>query len=461
MPSLMQDVILGGLTDAEGQPIMGPDGKAVASTSPDFTSIHPAPDGSLWAVAQFESPQPAAVYLIGLDQDKASSEIGSGRAASGKLTPKSLSPVSFSKWGGVWNLCAGSVSPWNTHLGGEEYEPDARAILEATSIDGDEDTSLKNLDEDAAANLVEFLRFYGEGYNASTPMDTVRELFNPYRYGYMIEVVPPRAASGAPEARKLYTLGRNSKELVAVMPDNKTAYITDDGTNVAFFKFVADKAGDVSAGTLYGAKATQTDDVDGGAFDLTWIELGHLTQDEVAALIQKTTFSDIFEVAEPENGTCPDGFKSINAYVRLHECLKLKAGMEKAAAALETRRYLALLGGTTEFSKWEGLTFSPTRNEIYTSISEVRYGMEDSKKKGEAEPKYDQGGPNDVRLEWNRCGCVYKLALDESYSATRMEALLCGTPNPDTSDEKNTCATDNIANPDNLSVVDDHALLFI
>lgn len=42
-----------------------------------------------------------------------------------------------------------------------------------------------------------------------------------------------------------------------------------------------------------------------------------------------------------------------------------------------------------------------------------------------------------------------------------MEALLCGTPNPDTSDEKNTCATDNIANPDNLSVVDDHALLFI
>lgn len=26
-------------------------------------------------------------------------------------------------------------------------------------------------------------------------------------------------------------------------------------------------------------------------------------------------------------------------------------------------------------ARWEGLTFSPTRNEIYTSISEVRYGM--------------------------------------------------------------------------------------
>lgn len=29
----------------------------------------------------------------------------------------------------------------------------------------------------------------------------------------------------------------------------------------------------------------------------------------------------------------------------------LQEGMEKAAAALESRRYLAMLGGTTEFSK--------------------------------------------------------------------------------------------------------------
>jgi secreted PhoX family phosphatase len=135
--------------------------------------------------------------------------------------------------------------------------------------------------------------------------------------------------------------------------------------------------------------------------------------------------------------------------------------MEKAAAALETRRYLGLLGGTTEFSKWEGLTFSPSRKEIYTSMSEVRYGMEDSKKKGKADPQYDVGGPNDVRLDWNPCGCVYKIAVDDNYSATRMEALVCGMPNPDTNDTKNTCVTDMIANPDNLSIMDDHNLLYI
>ena len=36
------------------------------------------------------------------------------------------------------------------------------------------------------------------------------------------------------------------------------------------------------------------------------------------------------------------------------ECLRLKPGMEQVASRFETRRYLAYLGGTTEFTKWEG-----------------------------------------------------------------------------------------------------------
>ena len=36
------------------------------------------------------------------------------------------------------------------------------------------------------------------------------------------------------------------------------------------------------------------------------------------------------------------------------ECLRLKPGMEQIASRLETRRFLAYLGGTTEFTKWEG-----------------------------------------------------------------------------------------------------------
>ena len=48
-----------------------------------------------------------------------------------------------------------------------------------------------------------------------------------------------------------------------VMPDQKTVYSTDDGSNTGFWKFVADKAGDMSSGTLYGAKFTQISDVYG------------------------------------------------------------------------------------------------------------------------------------------------------------------------------------------------------
>ena len=35
--------------------------------------------------------------------------------------------MDWSSYGGLWNPCAGSVTPWQTHFGSEEYEPDARA----------------------------------------------------------------------------------------------------------------------------------------------------------------------------------------------------------------------------------------------------------------------------------------------------------------------------------------------
>ena len=29
--------------------------------------------------------------------------------------------VDWSAWDGAWNLCAGQVTPWGTHLGGESH----------------------------------------------------------------------------------------------------------------------------------------------------------------------------------------------------------------------------------------------------------------------------------------------------------------------------------------------------
>ena len=39
--------------------------------------------------------------------------------------------AAFEKWfadWGLWVPCAGSVTPWGTHLGSEEYEPDAAKV---------------------------------------------------------------------------------------------------------------------------------------------------------------------------------------------------------------------------------------------------------------------------------------------------------------------------------------------
>ena len=77
-------------------------------------------------------------------------------------------------------------------------------------------------------------------------------------------------------------MGRFSHEMGVVLPDGKTTYHGDDGTNVVFFKSVADEAGDLSAGTLYAAKITQQPD---DSLDIAWIKLGSGNDDEIAEAI--------------------------------------------------------------------------------------------------------------------------------------------------------------------------------
>ena len=55
--------------------------------------------------------------------------------------------------------------------------------------------------------------------------------------------------------------------------------------------------------------------------------------------METTSFYDLFDAEEPmEDGTCAEGYTSINAQPGGHECLKLKEGMQKYAARFEFRR---------------------------------------------------------------------------------------------------------------------------
>ncbi len=422
--------IFGQILDKSGKVVM--QGDAAYSNNPDFTSLLPV-GGKLFSVTHFEA-LPGAMYLSELQQD-----------ADGNLAPVSTKAIDFAALGGLWDPCAGSVTPWNSHLGSEEYPQDARKMETATDV------------ADFAEDEVTDMARHAGLDPATMTMDEYRAAVNPYHYGFPTEITV--SAAGEPAAAKHYAMGRLSVELANVMPDRKTAYVTDDGTNVGLFRFVADKADDLSAGRLFAAKWVQTSDQDGGAAGLEWVDLGHADDATIRAAIDKgTRFSDIFEMADYNaDGSCPEGFLSSNAEGRA-ECLKVKPGMEAVAARLETRRYASMLGATTEFRKMEGSAYDPGKNLLYVAMSEVSKGMTD------ADEKADKGGRNDIRLAKNGCGAVYELPLDASYVATGIKALIAGKPTEYDAASPyagQTCDVEGIANPDNITFIPGYDTLII
>merc|ERR1711879_865650 len=97
------------------------------------------------------------------------------------------------------------------------------------------------------------------------------------------------------------------------------------------------------------------------------------------ALDKKVKFDDIFKkMSVKEDGTCAiSSFTAINTTMGA-ECLKIKDGMEEIASRLESRRYAALKGATTEFRKMEGISYNPNDNILYLAMSAIAYGMEDN-----------------------------------------------------------------------------------
>ena len=410
------------LYDKNGGIITQDDGAPKISNSNDFASLIPHGD-ALFMISHFET-RPAAMYITKLNQDK----------TSGILTPLWTHPINFSVFNGLWVPCAGSVTPWNTHLGSEEYPPDAGSIDNNGSID---------------AYYAPMADYVG---------GDLKQL-NPYDYGWTPEVKVIND-KGDVTVYKHYTLGRFAHELAYVMPDEKTVYLSDDGTNGIFYKFVADTAKELSSGTLYAAKWTQTSSENGGVATITWISLGHATNAEIKTALDATvTFDDMFHrVPRQEDNRCPEGFSPSNWSYK-NECLQVKEGMQTLASRLESGRYAAIKGATTEFSKMEGITYNPQEHEMYLAMSRIEKGMEDNAYKGERETTYDHGGSNDIRLPWNQCGTVYKMAL-ENYNITTIDALLSGEiMEADTSG--NTCKLDTISMPDNLTFIPNTNTLII
>ncbi|GBF11192.1 hypothetical protein HK1_01216 [Tepidibacillus sp. HK-1] len=369
---------------------------------------------------------PASISLSTIDQNR----------TTGELEVVDLKKVDFSKVDGLWIPCNGSVTPWNTHLSSEEYDADARAY------EADQNKTF----------VSSFTKNYFQDEN---------KVGNPYAYGYIPEVVvrPDKSTTVV----KHYSMGRFSHELGKVAPDGKTVFFGDDGTNTMLFMYVADNAQDLSAGTLYAAKWIQTSDQNGGVANLKWIKLGHATDEEIKSYIDKgIKFSDIFETADQDT----EGFSKIKTYPSGNvEWLKVKPGMEKAAAFLESRRYGAMLGATSEFNKMEGVAVNVKDNKVYIAISYLEKGM--LKDENGLDPQ------DDIQLPKLKAGATYELALkagqkdsennhiDSSYVPATMKGLIIGEDLLVPDEKGNTAVVDKVANPDNLSFSEELRTLFI
>lgn len=426
--------IAGAAYDAYGKMITNAEGKPYISPSPDSNTLLSVngKSGKLYMVNHYESMpsnsignMPKSMFLNTVEQNK----------KTGELTVTDMSPIDFSADGGIWTPCAGTLSPWNTHLGSEEYEPDAR---------GHEANPEKS-------TVTQFARNYFQD-------DSM--IGNPYLYGHLPEVtVHP---NGSTKAVKHYSMGRLSFENVKVAPDNRTVYYGDDGAYTMAFMYVADKAKDLSAGTLYAAKWIQTSDQNGGSADLEWIELGHATDAEIKQLAEDVKFSDIFETTSDVDYGQANGFKRVKTGGR-DEWLKIKPGMEKAAAFLESRRYGALKGATSEFNKMETVEMNKADNKMYMTITAISGGM-----------TANSNDPvDDIRVPKVSAGAIYEMSLTDGqkdrdgdtinskYVANNIAGLVLGEDLPAKDAAGNTANPEKIANPDNIVYSEKMRTLFI
>jgi len=457
-PSTCLNVLL----SRTGQPLRDDAGEVVITNAHDNTSFIQV-GGKTFMYSSTES-MPAGMFVTSISQD-----------ANGILSATATKAIDTSPIDGFWYSCAGSKSPWNTHLASEEFPPDARFVQERTSW-----ADLKS--KATSPTFPEFkltAQYFGVDLTDAN-MDGVPDgdyatflaAYSPYFAGYPVEVTLDE--NGNASLKKHYAMGRGSLEVPYVMPDNKTVLLTDDGANVSLYMFVADTAKDLSAGTLYGMRAYQTSPRGGTDFtaDIEWINLGHATNDQIRALIHpsgstaRLTFADMFLAETPNtDGTCPTaGFKAVRAAnSEKLECLQLKPGMELAASRLETRRYAALLGGTTELNKEEGLTYDPDSHTVYIALTEIAKGM-----------ITQPGGDDHISVAANACGGVFGLnvgaftnaagAVVTQYAPLNWYPVIMGVPTNYAAGSPyvgNSCSVTGLASPDNVTYLPGYNTLII
>lgn len=380
------------------------------SNNPDFNGwVANSVDGSSGFLFSAWEDRPGSVSRLSLE-----------RQENGTWLVTDAMDVDFGAVNGTMINCFGTVSPWGTPLTSEEN-------YEAENTGRWNDTT------------------YTNGYPSYGDVQKMQDYLggtfpNPYDYGYIVEITNPKSA--APVPVKHFTMGRVAHENAVIMPDRKTVYLTDDGSFKGFYKFVADTAGDMSAGTLYAAQVVQdaTRDPAKAGFNITWLELGHGNNADIHGWVREY---DGIDESDFQSGQ--------TSYITDAEIAEWAAGTaaDNRVVFLETHRAALAAGATMEWNKMEGINInfagaaSGAIPFMYVAMADVAGAMSDN--------------VGDIQLNQNRCGVVYRLGLTSTYDVIRMDPVVVGGAYDSTA--ANRCDVNGIAQPDNILVLNDGRVL--
>lgn len=417
----------------------------------------------------------------------------------------------FRQIGGTRINCWGDTTPWGTPLSAEEEYGHTRLsgghtagdIVEAESGVGrrggaafwnrpnptESQSAVNEIFGDRAWYLqgywalggVELLAYYlgadpvdqNDDTNTTDPIGDVYP--NRYRYGHLVEIRNPTSDDWAPV--KHHAFGRVAAEVGNVMPDEKTVYITSDGTNKGFYKFIADRPipsyddpMDIR-GTLSVAKVTN--DVSGSPaeadLELTWLELGSASNAEVESWIAE--YDGITQVDYLETHAETDWREDLDAALREADKGVAKHGNQdyitdeeivewaeqyerhgpdsvdenlRKVPFLETRAAAKEIGATVEFRKAEGIDHvddARPGDYVYLGLAELNSGMAD--------------GQGDIQLERVDGGIVYRAEIEPDYNLAKLEPVVVGSDATDTT----AVANDRPLNVDNVLALPDGRVL--
>jgi secreted PhoX family phosphatase len=415
--------------------------------------------------------------------------------------------------GGTRINCYGDLSPWNTPISSEEEYAHTRlagtattgGIVEAgTGVGSRGAAHFWNRPNPTTVGEPEWFEEFNDGtypqgafglgglelhayYLGAKPVDQDEENTttpigdvypNPYRTGYNVDFREPDSETLQP--MKYWVWGRAAWEAPDPQTDERTVYLSSDGANKGFYKFIADEPipsyedpMDLS-GTLFAANVTNQaaaamNPPAAVNLEIEWLELGSATNSEVESWIAE--YDDVTQVDYLESHAETDWEEDLEAALEEADREVVESGNKdyipdetivewatqyeangpggvdedlRRVPFLETRAAAKEVGATVEFRKSEGIDSvegAEPGDAIYVGISEVNDGMTD-----------EEGA---LQLDRVDGGLVYRAEIEEGYDISTLEPAIVG---PDATDPAD-IANDALLNIDNVYVMDDGRVL--